>query len=55
MATKIKVVEASGNAADVESTIQTTLNGLTIASGSEPSIAVTPGPRPKVFIIYRDA
>jgi len=56
MAYKVKVVEVAGNAADLESTIQAAIDGLTIAAGSEPSIAVTgQGARKKAFILYRDS
>lgn len=56
MAVKIKALEVAGNDADVQSAIQTAINGLTIAAASEPSISVAgTGPRFLVFILYRDA
>lgn len=55
MAYKISVIETSGNQDDIETAIQTELNGLTIAAGSSPSITVTGFIRKMVYILYRDS
>lgn len=55
MAYHSHVVEITGNAADLDSALETAITGLTITG--EPSIsAVQIGPsRFMVFILYRDA
>lgn len=55
MAYKVSVTEVEGGIEDLQTAIQATLSGLTIAAGSEPSISVVGGgTRRKIFIMYRD-
>ena len=55
MPCKVKVIEINGNAAAVQTTIQTAINSLTILAGSVPSVVANGPGRALVMISYRES
>ena len=55
MGCKVKVIEINGNAATVQTAIQTAINSLTILAGTTPFVVVNGPGRALVMVLYRES